>query len=45
MGDRMPREDLRREDEAPDGEFYVTPRFVQHIDDRAIETVTQLYRE
>ena len=41
----MPQEDLRRQDEAPDGEFYVTPRFVQHIDDRAIEAVTQLYRE
>lgn len=41
----MPREDLRRQDESPDERFYVTPRFVQHIDDRAIEAVAQLYRE
>lgn len=41
----MTQENFRREDETPDGEFYVTPRFVQHIDDRAIAAVTQLYRE
>ena len=32
-------------DEAPDEEFYRTPRLVTHIDDRAISAVTQLYRE
>lgn len=41
----MTQENFRRQDEAPDGEFYVTPRFVQHIDDGAIEAVTQIYRE
>lgn len=35
----------RRQDEAPDEEFYSVPRFVQHIDDRAIAVVTQTYRE
>jgi SAM-dependent methyltransferase len=36
---------FRRYDETPDEEFYETPRFVTHIDDRAIAAVTQLYRE
>ena len=36
---------FRRQDESPDEEFYRTPRLVTHIDDRAIATVTQLYRE
>jgi len=36
---------LRRADESPDEEFYRSPRFVTHIDGRAIETVKQLYRE
>lgn len=26
-------EDLRRQDESPDGQWYDEPRFVQHIDD------------
>jgi len=34
-----------RMDETPDEEFYRTPRLVTHIDERAIATVTQLYRE
>jgi SAM-dependent methyltransferase len=34
-----------KEDAAPDGLFYGTPRFVTHIDDGAIAAVTQLYRE
>lgn len=38
-------ERLRRLDESPDEEFYHAPRFVTHIDDRAIAAVTQLYRE
>jgi SAM-dependent methyltransferase len=41
----LPEEAFRRYDEAPDEEFYRTPRLVTHIDDRAIATVTQLYRE
>ncbi|MDQ4000756.1 MAG: methyltransferase domain-containing protein [Actinomycetota bacterium] len=42
---RLPAEAFRRYDETPDEEFYETPRFVTHIDDRAIAAVTQLYRE
>lgn len=38
-------EPFRRYDESPDEEFYRLPRLVTHIDDRAIEAVTQLYRE
>jgi SAM-dependent methyltransferase len=41
----LPDEAFRRADEAPDEEFYRTPRLVTHIDDRAIVAVTQLYRE
>jgi SAM-dependent methyltransferase len=41
----LPEEAFRRYDEAPDEEFYLQPRFVTHIDDRAIAAVTQLYRE
>ncbi len=40
----LPEEAFRRYDEAPDEEFYALPRFVTHIDDRAIAAVTQLYR-
>ncbi len=40
-----PDDAFRRTDEAPDEEFYRTPRLVTHIDDRAIAAVTQLYRE
>ena len=42
---RRPEEAFRRYDESPDEEFYQAPRFVTHIDDRAIAAVTQLYRE
>jgi hypothetical protein len=42
---RYPEESFRRTDEAPDEEFYRTPRLVTHIDDGAIAAVTQLYRE
>ena len=42
---QYPEEAFRRTDEAPDEEFYRTPRLVTHIDDRAIAAVTQLYRE
>jgi ubiquinone/menaquinone biosynthesis C-methylase UbiE len=41
----LPEEAFRRYDETPDEEFYRTPRLVTHIDDRAIQAVTQLYRE
>jgi SAM-dependent methyltransferase len=36
---------FRREDEAPDREFYTQPRLTVHIDDDAIAAVTALYRE
>ncbi|MGI8909911.1 MAG: methyltransferase domain-containing protein [Rubrobacteraceae bacterium] len=42
---RLPEDAFRRQDESPDEEFYRSPRFVTHIDDRAIAAVTQLYRE
>ncbi len=42
---QLPTEAFRRYDETPDEEFYKTPRLVTHIDERAIEAVTQLYRE
>jgi SAM-dependent methyltransferase len=35
---------FRRLDESPDEEFYREPRFVTHIDERAIAMVTELYR-
>ncbi len=41
----LPSWAMRRMDEAPDEQFYRTPRLVTHIDDRAIAAVTQLYRE
>ena len=41
----LPEDAFRRVDETPDEEFYRTPRLVTHIDDRAIQAVTQLYRE
>lgn len=41
----LPEGAFGRMDETPDEEFYRTPRFVTHIDDRAIAAVTQLYRE
>jgi SAM-dependent methyltransferase len=42
---RLPAEAFGRYDESPDEVFYRLPRFVTHIDDRAIAAVTQLYRE
>ena len=36
---------FQREDERPDASFYAPARLVTHIDDAAIEAVTQLYRE
>lgn len=45
MTDNFPPQAFRRRDESPDESFYAQPRFVAHIDDRAIAAVTQLYRE
>ena len=42
---RLPAKAFRRYDEAPDEEFYKTPRLVTHIDELAIAAVTQLYTE
>jgi SAM-dependent methyltransferase len=42
---RFPEEAFSRTDEAPDEEFYRTPRLVTHIDEPAIVAVTQLYGE
>src|SRR5215211_2178576 len=41
----LSEEAFGRYDESPDEGFYLLPRFVTHIDDRAIAAVTQLYRE
>ena len=41
----IPEDAFKRTDDAPDEEFYQTPRLVMHIDDGAIAAVTQLYRE
>ena len=41
----FPNEVFRRQDESADERFYDVPRFVTHIDDRAVAAVTALYRE
>lgn len=41
----LPPRAFERIDNSADDLFYTTPRFVAHIDDFAIQTVTQLYRE
>ena len=41
----LPHAAFRRQDEAPDEQFYRQPRFVTHIDDGAIGAVTGLYRD
>lgn len=41
----FPARVFRRADETADERFYDFPRFVTHIDDRAIGAVTELYRE
>ena len=41
----LPANAFRRADESPDVHFYQIPRFVTHIDDAAINAVTQVYRE
>jgi SAM-dependent methyltransferase len=41
----LPEHAFEKEDASPDPLFYATPRFVAHIDDRAIAAVTSLYRD
>jgi SAM-dependent methyltransferase len=41
----LPDAAFDKADPSPDAEFYAYPRFVTHIDDRAIAAVTQAYRE
>jgi len=41
----LPADWFQRFDDTPDSFFYREPRFVEHIDDRAIAAVTELYRE
>ena len=41
----LPEQAFQRQDESPDAGFYSFPRLVQHIDDRAIAAVTDLYRQ
>lgn len=36
---------FRRHDETDDAQFYVQPRLVNHIDDKAIRATTELFRE
>ena len=40
----FPEDAFRRLDEGPDEAFYSAPRFVTHIDEAAIATVSDLYR-
>jgi SAM-dependent methyltransferase len=41
----LPEAAFDKADPSPDAEFYDFPRFVTHIDDGAIATVTRVYRE
>ncbi|TNE78171.1 MAG: methyltransferase domain-containing protein [Gammaproteobacteria bacterium] len=41
----LTEDSFRRHDETSDEQFYRIPRFVSHIDNFAIDAVTQLYRE
>ncbi|MDQ6838593.1 MAG: class I SAM-dependent methyltransferase [Actinomycetota bacterium] len=45
MNDRFPEGFFRRDDPAPDPDFYRHPRFVTHIDKGAITAVGALYAE
>ena len=40
----LPAHAFGKRDTSPDALFYAAPRFVTHIDDRAIAAVTALYR-
>ena len=41
---RLPPEAFAKQDQTPDALFYAQPRLVTHIDDAAINAVTDLYR-
>ena len=41
----FPPQAFAKADPSPDALFYAEPRFVAHIDERAIRAVTQVYRE
>lgn len=41
----LPPQAFDKEDPGPDRLFYGAPRFVTHIDERAVDAVTALYRE
>jgi SAM-dependent methyltransferase len=41
----LPLAAFEKADPSPDAEFYAYPRFVTHIDEGAISTVTRVYRE
>ena len=41
----LPAAAFDKADPSPDAEFYAEPRFVTHIDDAAIATVTRVYRD
>jgi SAM-dependent methyltransferase len=41
----LPQAAFEKADPSPDAAFYAQPRFVTHIDDAAIATVTQMYRQ
>jgi SAM-dependent methyltransferase len=43
-GPEFPPDAFAKDDASPDALFYAMPRFVTHIDDRAIAAVTGLYR-
>lgn len=45
MADALPQQLCRRLDESEDELFYQTPRFVVHIDDRAITDVGEIYEK
>ena len=40
----LPAQAFQKRDPSPDPLFYAEPRFVTHIDDRAIAAVTAVYR-
>ncbi len=41
----LPSRAFDKVDASPDARFYAQPRFVAHVDDRALAAVTALYRE
>jgi SAM-dependent methyltransferase len=45
LGDHWPPGFFDRDDPGDDADFYAFPRFVTHIDDRAIRAVRELYDE